>query len=87
MSVKKINVALEKYKKITPPDILVRTSVAEVIRRLVGADIPLKDISIRRAVVYIRTKPIFKNEIYIKKKDIINAINVQCPQTKIEDIR
>ena len=87
MSVKKINITLEKYKKITPPDEFVRTSVAEVIHRLVGVDIPIKDISMRRAVVYIRTKPIFKNEIYIKKRDILNAINVQCPQTKIEDVR
>ena len=87
MSVKKINTALEKYKKITPPDEFVRTSVAEIIRRMIGADISIKDISIRRAVVYVHVKPIFKNEIYIKKRDILNAINTRCPQIKIEDVR
>ena len=65
---------LQKFKHITPPDITVRKSAVDIIKTTTNIELDKKDISIKNGVVYIKTQPIYKNEIFINKQKIIKKL-------------
>ena len=46
-------------------------SIKNVINEVVGINLESKDIKIKNNIVYLNIRPIYKNEIFIKK-DLIN---------------
>ena len=49
-----------------------KDSIKNVLKQVVNLDINREDIEIKKGVLYLNIKPIYKNEILIKK-DEINA--------------
>ena len=49
---------------------LIRTTISEAI----NYDINSEDIKIKKGVIYLNIKPIYKNEIFLKKEEIFNKL-------------
>ena len=78
---------LSKYKKLTTNHNLLRDVVLDCINKKTKILIQKKDIKIVNNVVYIKTKPIVKSEIFIHKEYILNEINNILPTKTIKDIK
>ena len=48
-----------------------KESIFKAISEVVGVHISLKDIKIKNNIIYLNIKPVYKNEIFLKK-DLIN---------------
>lgn len=82
-----LNIFLEKFKNITPPDEAIRLLLAEMVKEETGIEVSKKNISIRNNIAYIKTTPIYKNEIYIQKGKIILKIKESFVGKNIIDIK
>ncbi|HBM46156.1 MAG: hypothetical protein UT05_C0003G0072 [Parcubacteria group bacterium GW2011_GWF2_38_76] len=83
-----ISFFLDRFKKFSRPDIQIRESVSKAIKSEIGADVPEKDISVKEGVVYIKThNSILKNELFLKKKNILDTIQNVCGIKNIRDIK
>ena len=71
MSLNPLNSFFSRFKHITPPDETVRKNVCEFILQEIGIHISFKDVSIKNKIIYINTKPIIKNEVFIRKKELL----------------
>ena len=76
-----LNAFLEKFKNITQPDEAVIRLLSETIKKEAGVEIPTKNISIKNSNAYIKTKSLYKNEIYIKKEKILLSLK-KLPEGK-----
>jgi len=77
---------LKKFTKITPPDDFLKEIILEGVKTEIGIDIDKKNITVSGGIVYIKTSPIIKNEIFMKKEKIISIIK-EKQTIKIADIR
>jgi len=75
MGLSKIKDILLKYTLITPRDKIIKEAFCEVIKERFHYTIHTKNISVTRDVLYIKTHPTLKHEIYINKHNIINRLN------------
>lgn len=82
-----LNVFLEKFKNITPPDEAIRLLLSETIKKETGIEVSKKNISIRNNIAHIKITPIYKNEIHIKKGKIISKIKESFVGKNIIDIK
>jgi len=82
-----IKVFLEKYKKLTNNHNLLRDIIIDSINNEIGLLLKKEDIKILNNIVYIKTNPILKSEIFINKEKIINSINKNLPTGVIKDIK
>lgn len=82
-----ISTFLEKFKNITQPDETARRRLSEIIQKETGIKISIKNISIKNNIVHIKTKPLYKNEIYIKKGRILATTKESLVGKSIIDIR
>lgn len=76
---------LEKFKILGNSRFFLRDTVKDSIKEICGIDIDPKDIFIKEGLARISTKPIIKNEIFLKKQKILESINTKSEQ-KILDI-
>ncbi len=61
--------------------------ISSIIERNILIKIENKNIQIKQPVVYIKTSPLVRNEIMIKKDKIIKDIQVAIPGFNISDLR
>lgn len=47
-----------------------KDAIKNVLKQVVGLDINSEDIEIKKGILYLNIKPIYKNEIFIKKDEI-----------------
>ncbi len=47
-----------------------RDSVGKIISKVIGVEIKLENIKIKNNIIYLDIKPIYKNEIFLKKEEI-----------------
>lgn len=78
---------LDKFKKITPPNKKIKATAINVIENLSTIKLKKEQIKINNNILFINTEPIIKNEVFIKKTDIIKKLNKSLPNTPIIDIR
>lgn len=80
---------LEKFKNITPPDKYVKEVFITVVKSVVGIEIEKEDLDVRNGVIFISADPIVKNEIFLKKSEIMKNLIKELKQYKktIRDIR
>ncbi len=78
---------LGRYAHLAPPDQVVRTAVAATIKSMAGIDISLQKISLEAGVVYVRASPLVKNEIALKKIEILADLRRELGPNKVRDIR
>lgn len=80
-----INKYLEKFKNIKDP----KEDKIVIIKIFGGFNfsIQIDQIEIRKNTLYISNiNPILKNQIFLNKKDILNQIKMELPNSGIENI-
>jgi len=82
MSLSKIKDILRKYTLKTPRDKIIKDAFYEVIKETLNHEVPHKNISISRNVLYIKTHPTLKHEIHLNKQDILSRVNKKLNQEK-----
>ena len=79
---------LERFKRFSRPNIQIREAVSKAIKSEIGADVSEKDISVKGGVVYIKThNSILKNELYLKKQNILANVQNVCGSKSVNDIK
>ena len=75
---------LSRWSKILSSEESQAETIREIISSVVGVDIKSGDIKIKKDTVFLNIKPIYKNEIFLKrdKIDVLleQAFGVRSPQ-------
>lgn len=82
-----INSFLEKFKKLLRYNKEIKETIKGVIKEKIGVELDDKDIKIQNKVLYIKTTPYVKNEIFIKKDIILEKLNSLLDKKSPKDIR
>lgn len=64
-----------------------KDSIRNIISSVIGINIKSEDIKIKNNIIYLNIKPIYKNEILIKKDKINNLLSEAFGKKAPEDIR
>ena len=66
---------LAKFDKILLSEESKTKTIREIIGRIIKLEIKPADIKIKNNTIYLNIKPIYKNEIFLKKEEITKEIN------------
>lgn len=66
---------LIKFDKILLSEEIKKSSIIKIFKDVIGIDIDPKDVKIKNNIIYLNIKPIYKNEIFIKKELIFSKLN------------
>lgn len=69
-----LNQLLERFKNLTNTDKVKKQLIIEIFERN-KIQININQISISKNTIYIKTQPIIKTEILLKKEEFLNEIN------------
>lgn len=72
-----ISTYLDKFKKISSKKSFLKDAVAASISKVLEINIDKNNIEIRKNNIYLKIKPTVKNEVFIKKKFIINELKAK----------
>jgi hypothetical protein len=61
---------LDRFKSILLSEEAKKETISRVVSEVIGKEVASKDITIKNNVLYIRIKPIYKSEIFLKKERI-----------------
>lgn len=78
---------LSRYEKILNSKESGVESVRRVISSVLGFPLNKEDIKIKDGTVYLNIKPIYKNEILLKKEFILSSLKEEFNNKPLEDIR
>lgn len=67
---------LVKFKTLTIPQETARNIISAAILKKTGKKIDIGAISIKNNIAYIKTTPLFKNEIFLLRKDILEETEI-----------
>jgi len=65
---------LSRFNDIYLSEDIKRRAVMDVLKEVVGLEVEPKDIKIKKDVVYLNTKFIYKNEILLKRDKIFKEL-------------
>lgn len=65
---------MEKFKNITPPDKFVKDEFIGVVKDVIGIDIKKENIVVRGGKIFLSIDPIVKNEIFLRKGDVLETL-------------
>jgi hypothetical protein len=78
---------LDRFNKILLSEEGKKESVRKAISVVLGEEIESKDIKIKNNIIYLNIKPIYKNEIFIKKDQIFSKLQDFLGKNTPQDIR
>lgn len=78
---------LERIRSITPPDETIRQRIVSIVEDVLRFKLDKKDIVIRNLVVYIKTPPVIRSEIFMNKKFILESLKQEFGNKAPLDIR
>lgn len=61
--------------------------IIKVIHSVAGIQLKREDIKIKNGVLYLNTKPIYKNEIFIKQKEVLSVLKQELGKKSPFEIR
>ncbi|MGH2564109.1 MAG: hypothetical protein ACRDE5_06335 [Ginsengibacter sp.] len=64
-----------------------REVVRNTISKIIGVGIKSEDVQIKNNIIYLNIKPIYKNEIFIKKEQIFSELQKSTNGKTPDDIR
>lgn len=67
---------LAKYTHVLFSGEVKRETIAHIIGGVIGLSIKQEDVKIKNNVVYLNIKPIYKNEIFLKKEKISKLLEI-----------
>ena len=65
---------LAKFGNILLKEELKKELVRDTISKAINFEIKPEDIKIKKGVIYLNIKPIYKNEIFLKKEQIMSEL-------------
>ncbi len=78
---------LKKFKLILTSNADVKEVIVSIILEVTKGKIEPKDIDIKNKIVYIKCRPSIKNEIFIKKEQILKQLKEKIENLVIKDVR
>ena len=78
---------LLKFNNVLLSEEIKIESIRNVLYQIVGIEINKEDIKIKNNTVYLDIKPIYKNEIFLKKEKIISSFRDSLNEKAPQDIR
>ena len=78
---------LNRLKRLLKYDQEIKQVIIRIIKNVVRVEIDESDIKIQNKILYIKTTPYIKNEIFIKKDLILEELNKLLKNKIIKDIR
>jgi hypothetical protein len=78
---------LAKFSNLLVSEEFKKESIRKTIEEVVGVGVDPKDIEIKGGTVYLNIKPIYKNEIFIKKEKIQATLQEKLGRKSPQDIR
>ncbi|HEY4477673.1 MAG TPA: hypothetical protein VJB09_00150 [Candidatus Paceibacterota bacterium] len=76
---------LQRFEKILGHEVVKIGLIQDVIKNLVGIDVTKDHIKIKGTTLVLNIKPIYKNEILLKKSAILQSLKEQG--LRIEEMR
>ncbi|MBT3283013.1 hypothetical protein HN375_02555 [bacterium] len=73
---------LSKFKNITPPDKFVKDELVAVVKEVVGVEIEKDSIDVRNGTVFLSVDPIIKNEIFLRKTEVLESLREKLKSYK-----
>ncbi|MCK5590776.1 MAG: hypothetical protein KAI72_02350 [Candidatus Pacebacteria bacterium] len=74
MAFNSIDSFFSRFKKITPPDHVVRVTVLEVLKEIVGVNMDISCISVEGGNVRIKNNSFVKSEIFLHKEQVLQKL-------------
>jgi len=78
---------LLKFNKVLLSEEVKKNSIKNIISEIIGIPIKNQDIKIKNNTVYLNIKPIYKNEIFLKKEKISSKLQEYFGKKTIQNIR
>ncbi|PCI20464.1 hypothetical protein COB64_01970 [Candidatus Wolfebacteria bacterium] len=78
---------LDKFKRILKDDREIIDTIIKTIQESIGVELKSGDIKIQNKILYIKTNPIIKNEMYLKKDSILTTLRSRITNKIINDIK
>lgn len=78
---------LINFESILVSEEVKKDSIKHVVNKLVGINIKREDIEIKKGVICLNIKPIYKNEIFIKREKIIASLKEILGKKSPSEIR
>lgn len=77
---------LERFKGILETESSKKENIIEIIREITGIILTSQEIDVKHGKLFLKTKPIFRNEILIKKERILKRLLEFFGERYIQDI-
>jgi len=61
--------------------------IADIFSSVVGVKIKTEDVLVKNGTIYLDIKPIYKNEIFKKKDEILEKLSLELGKNHPKDIR
>lgn len=87
MSLNPILQFLRKFESLRPRDESLKKTIVSVFKKEMLVDVSLEDINVQRGVAHIKANPVIKNEIFLRKNSLINAIEKEVGAGTLKDLR
>ena len=65
---------LEKFKKFGADKTLQKEKVGQILEKIAGINIPKENLEIKFGILYLKTSPVIRQEIFFKKTAVLAAI-------------
>lgn len=84
---KNLSAFFGRYKRLTPPDMVIRDSVVVLLEEHLSYTISRGDVEVRGRVVFVNCPALVKNEIFLRKEEFILKLSESISPHQIDDIR
>ncbi len=81
-----VSLYLEKFKTLGLAEHTAKDALILVLQKSIGVAIEKKDVEYKNGKFQIRTEPIIKSQIYIKKNEILESLSKEL-RKNIADVR
>jgi hypothetical protein len=78
---------LNKFSDILLSEEVKKKSIKDIISEVVRVNIKNEDIKIKNNVIYLDIKPIYKNEIFLKRDEILSKLQESLGKKTPQNIR
>lgn len=77
---------LSRFDKILSSNTARKNIVAETIKEIAGFDVETKNINIKGDTIYLFIKPIYKNELFLKKDMFFRELEKKLDKNTLKKI-
>lgn len=78
---------LARFEKILTGGEIKKELIVDIVAEITGVIIKKEDLKLQNGVLYLNIKPIYKNEIFIKKEKLLSRLESAFGQKAPKDVR